>query len=39
MHNYECLEECPIGYRIGLNNYCEECEPSLHCKYCTNNKD
>ena len=39
MHNYECLIECPIGYRIGTNNYCEACESSIHCKYCTNNKN
>ena len=39
MYNYECLEECPIGYRIGDNNYCEACEPSIHCRYCTNNKN
>ena len=37
MYNYECIEECPIGYRAGADNYSEECNPSIHSKYCVNN--
>ena len=39
MYNYECLKECPSGYRIGTDNYCEACESSLNCKYCEFDKN